>query len=528
MQTRSSSRLQPRALAAAIGLALATSGAEAATFSITSNADAGPGTLRQAIIDANGQAGPHTLDFSAISGQTITLAADLPDITEDMTLQGSQVTLSGDDAHACLRAALVRLAAERMTITGCYSSYGGGIFIYDGELDLKGVSITDSRAYYVGGGAAAVYSQVSIADSTTSGNEAGYYGGGVYLYGSDLRLADSTISGNTARFGGGLAAYADQQATVISGSTISGNQAEVDAGGAISSYSGNIAVRNTTISGNSANDYGGGFMVEIYYAGEPVVLDGVTITGNQAGQYAGGLEASAYAGTSPAGFEIRNSIIAGNTAPGGADLAGGLAGPGGPQAAGGSMQAASAEPGGKASRPWRQGRAERRGRSLWASGWSGSGGSPAGTEGKSGSVPAGVSNSIDINYTLLGSAPASGNFTLDGASTSLVGADPQLGPLAANGGPTWTHLPAAGGAGVNAIPSGQSGCGADFNIDQRGEPRPEVGGNACDLGAVELTGTLPPAEPVSVPVNHPLALGLLGLGAGLLGLLGFGRLRQRS
>ncbi|HSH26654.1 MAG TPA: hypothetical protein VK972_02615, partial [Wenzhouxiangella sp.] len=122
MQTRSSSRLQPRALAAAIGLALATSGAHAATFSITSNADAGPGTLRQAIIDANGQAGPHTLDFSAISGQTITLAADLPDITEDMTLQGSQVTLSGDDAHACLAADGVRLAAERMTITGCNSS----------------------------------------------------------------------------------------------------------------------------------------------------------------------------------------------------------------------------------------------------------------------------------------------------------------------------------------------------------------------------------------------------------------------
>ncbi|HSH27839.1 MAG TPA: hypothetical protein VK972_08780, partial [Wenzhouxiangella sp.] len=66
-------------------------------------------------------------------------------------------------------------------------------------------------------------------------------------------------------------------------------------------------------------------------------------------------------------------------------------------------------------------------------------------------------------------------------------------------------------------------------VDQRGEPRPEVGGNACDAGSVELTGTLPPpAEPVSVPVNDPLALGLLGLGAGLLGLLGFGRFRQRS
>lgn len=57
----------------------------------------------------------------------------------------------------------------------------------------------------------------------------------------------------------------------------------------------------------------------------------------------------------------------------------------------------------------------------------------------------------------------------------IVFADPRLGPLADNGGPTRTMLP---GAGSPAL-----GAGADCpSADQRGEPR----GAACDLGAVEV------------------------------------------
>src|SRR5699024_8664605 len=109
MQLPTTRDFRPRALAAAIGLALAASGAQAADFDITSADDAGAGTLRQAIVDANGLPGPHTLDFSPISGQTITLAANLPQINEDMTLLGSEVTLSGDGSHGCLNADGARL-----------------------------------------------------------------------------------------------------------------------------------------------------------------------------------------------------------------------------------------------------------------------------------------------------------------------------------------------------------------------------------------------------------------------------------
>jgi hypothetical protein len=59
--------------------------------------------------------------------------------------------------------------------------------------------------------------------------------------------------------------------------------------------------------------------------------------------------------------------------------------------------------------------------------------------------------------------------------TDMTAADPQLGPLAANGGPTLTRAPAAGSPAID------HGCPA---TDQRGVPRPQ--GPACDIGAVEV------------------------------------------
>jgi len=48
--------------------------------------DAGPGSLRQAILDANGNSEPDVILF-AVTG-TITLVSALPAITEDLTIAG--------------------------------------------------------------------------------------------------------------------------------------------------------------------------------------------------------------------------------------------------------------------------------------------------------------------------------------------------------------------------------------------------------------------------------------------------------
>jgi len=62
----------------------------AATFTVTTTADSGAGSLRQAITDANSSAGPHTIQF-AIPGSgvhTISLLTPLPAITQTTTIDG--------------------------------------------------------------------------------------------------------------------------------------------------------------------------------------------------------------------------------------------------------------------------------------------------------------------------------------------------------------------------------------------------------------------------------------------------------
>jgi hypothetical protein len=69
-------------------------------------------------------------------------------------------------------------------------------------------------------------------------------------------------------------------------------------------------------------------------------------------------------------------------------------------------------------------------------------------------------------------------------------ADPQLGVLADNGGPTPTLLPAATSPLLDRVPSAE--CLARVTVDQRGVIRPQR--SACDIGAVEAVRNAPPSD----------------------------------
>jgi hypothetical protein len=60
------------------------------TFPVTSTGDAGPGSLRQAILSANAAPGPNTIAFN-IGGaaQTITPLTPLPAVTTPVVLDGT-------------------------------------------------------------------------------------------------------------------------------------------------------------------------------------------------------------------------------------------------------------------------------------------------------------------------------------------------------------------------------------------------------------------------------------------------------
>src|SRR5262249_43579291 len=93
-----------------------------------------------------------------------------------------------------------------------------------------------------------------------------------------------------------------------------------------------------------------------------------------------------------------------------------------------------------------------------------------------------------------------GNFTLSPGS-NLAGSqasplDAKLGPLASNGGPTFTHALLAGSP---AIDKGANP--AALANDQRGPGFPRVVGPAADIGAFESPFIVMPPTVVSVKVN---------------------------
>jgi subtilisin family serine protease len=124
------------------------------------------------------------------------------------------------------------------------------------------------------------------------------------------------------------------------------------------------------------------------------------------------------------------------------------------------------------------------GNSAWFGGGIGVGGATT----LGGSIVGAQAGGGDCATTTGGSVTDSGyNLIGDGTCASggtTVVAAPALGPLAANGGATSTHLPNVGSPARNAIPAGTAGlCDATHNRDQRGAVRPASG--ACDIGSVE-------------------------------------------
>lgn len=113
-----------RALSLAVFVFVSTTvfAAKAATFKVTTTADSGAGSLRQAIIDANATAGADVIDFNiAPAGEkTITLAnlsGALPAITEPVTIDGTTQPGFSSKAVIELNGASVLTAVDGLRIT---------------------------------------------------------------------------------------------------------------------------------------------------------------------------------------------------------------------------------------------------------------------------------------------------------------------------------------------------------------------------------------------------------------------------
>lgn len=218
--------------------------AHAASFLVTNTNDAGSGSLRKAITDANMAGGTNTIVINATG--SLDLASPLPTMTSTLTITGP--------------------GAAQLTIrcgTGTFP-----VLTLNGTIQLSGVTVKDGvNSGGNGGGIVVVAGSLVLLDSTITGNSASI-GSGIYSTGT-LTIRRSTISGNTgagAVYGGGDttvvdSALADNQGTAIvfptamktltiDRSTISGNTDASGIGG-LQLQGGTANISNTTFSANT-------------------------------------------------------------------------------------------------------------------------------------------------------------------------------------------------------------------------------------------------------------------------------------
>jgi hypothetical protein len=285
-------------------------------------------------------------------------------------------------------------------------------------------SNSGSRVFEIPGAGTVVTIQSLKMTGGTAHTGNGFFGGDVLNSGT-LTLTDDWLTNGSAYSGGGIA-----------------------------NRGGTLNVQRTLISGNRA-PFGGGDSGGIQNYGNTtsgivghLVVDDSTITDNDA-RLVGGIFSWSEPGIAANTLTIRNSTIAGNRS----------------QDEGGAFT-------------------DRGGGGLGVS---------QGTEVIENSI---VANNLDINagvtthvncgliasggITSLGHNLDSGTDCHFAGPGDVSNANPLLGPLAGNGGPTPTLALGAGSPALDKVPASGAGCSA---TDQRGIPRPQ--GAACDIGAFE-------------------------------------------
>jgi len=291
-----------------------------ATFTVNTLADTvdiNPAvtSLRDAITDANSQAGDDIINFS-ITG-TINLTGALPDLSSNIQIEGPGAASlmvrrdTGGDYRIFAVVGGPTVVLDGLTISnGLDSTNGGGGIYNDGTLTVSNSTVSGNSAS--SGGGIENYGTLTVDSSTLSGNSASASdaGGGIFNWGT-LTVQNSTLSGNSAGgvpgsngWGGGIL---NSNTLTVDSSTLSGNSASYEGGG-IFNRAGSAIVRNSTLSNNSGG-YDGGGILNI----ATLTVDNSTFSGNSAA-FGAGISNNVGLCCQSATATVDNSTFSGNSA----------------------------------------------------------------------------------------------------------------------------------------------------------------------------------------------------------------------
>jgi hypothetical protein len=443
--------------------------AHANIITVTNTNDSGPGSLRQALADANGG---DTINFG-VNG-TISLTSGELVIDKNITISGpGSNLLTVRPSQPSFRVFNV-MPSHNITIQGLTISFGYAEFAQGGGIFLdEHVTATIADCFltnnYTGDIGGAIFidgygggAMLTVLNSTITGNTAGTtdhggLGAGIYSSADTLTIINSTVSNNTAwigsdHFGGYGGGIVSGEGTLeISNTTISSNQAGIDGGG-LSILSGTATITNSTISGNTAGLFGSfqpptGIGGGISNFGTLTIISS-TISGNNAvgSEFKGGGEGGGIYG----GAQIRNSTLNGNSA----NVHGG-------SIDGGTFQI---------------------GNTILNAG-----------------TPENIYNGTVTSQGYNVCSDDGGGF-LNGPGDQ-INTDPMLGPLQNNGGPTFTYELLTGSP---AIDAGDPNFTPPPYYDQRGPVFWRIRNGRIDVGSFEVqVGTTPSPTPTSTASPTP-------------------------
>ena len=406
-------------------------------------------------------------EHQALAAITVNTRADTVDddgvtsLREAITAANNQ---AGDDIINFSVTGTINLTGALPDLSSNIQIHGPGA----ASLTVRRNTGGDYSIFTVVGGPTVVLDGLTI--SNGSGTNGGLYGGGIFNdYGGTLTVSNITLSGNSSDYGGGILNFGT---LTVSNSTLLGNSAGSGGGGICNV--GTLTVASSTLSGNFSGYYGGG-AVNFYGTatltnstltgnsavdgggaanGDTLVLANCTVSGNSA-VFGGGISTGNYS-------TLTNCTLTNNSAPEG----------------GGFRNVGYAT----------------------------------------------LNNTIVANSTLgsdvvnFNYLTGSHNLVEDGSGGLLdtITGDPNLGPLANNGGLTLTYALMTGSPAINA---GDNALAIDpltnapLTTDQRGLAR-FVG--TVDIGAFEVQ-TVSPLTAMHILRNYVLALvdsGILNKGQG--------------
>ena len=238
-------------------------------FTVNTLDESGTGSMRQAILDANANAGEDTILFQRELKGTITLTSGQLAVTDSVVIEGPGANV---------------LAISSNNASRIFKINPGAI----GTVAINGLTLKEGNDVSGEGGGAVIIDSgtVTINNCTLSNNSAGIDnkgggGGAIRKFGpGKLTVSNSTVSNNSAidQFGQGAGGGIrnDQETLTIINSTVSGNFAA--SGGGIAFDDGRLTISNSTVTGNSANLGGGG----VFTGGGELILGNSLVAGNKA------------------------------------------------------------------------------------------------------------------------------------------------------------------------------------------------------------------------------------------------------